>query len=133
VAALQAAGYGGEPHVVNVCGRQRMLGQRLAKQALLKALSGNRPADPAGERAIEATAVEFERALALLQAAPLGDALLRERLAQGVEAWAALRGATRHLGDARAPEALAAHSESVLGVFDELTGRYERSLDLLIG
>jgi len=129
VAALQAAGYGGEPHVVNVCGRQRMLGQRLAKQSLLQALAGQVPSGGA----IEATAREFERALALLQAAPLGDASLRERLREGVDAWAALRAATQRLDDDEGRIALSARSEAVLGVFDELTGRYERSLDLLIG
>jgi hypothetical protein len=129
VAALQAAGYGGEPHVVNVCGRQRMLGQRLAKQSLLKALSS----DAVGDRAIDATVAEFERSLALLQAAPLGDASLRERLQQGVEAWTALRAATRGLDKLPGFVALAAHSEALLSVFDDLTTRYERSLDLLIG
>lgn len=129
VAALQAAGYGGEPHVVNVCGRQRMLGQRLAKQALLQALAGQLPSG----HGIEATVGEFERALILLQAAPLGDAPLRERLREGVDAWAALRAASQRLDDPTGPIALAASSEAVLRVFDELTARYERSLDLLIG
>ncbi|HEU4459881.1 MAG TPA: ANTAR domain-containing protein [Methylibium sp.] len=131
VNALQAAGYGGEPHVVNVCGRQRMLGQRLAKLALLKSLEPARAA--VIDAAITATAAEFERALALLQAAPLGDATLRERLQTGVAAWAALHAATATLADAPGRRALAAATEAVLARFDELTGRYERSLDLLIG
>ena len=147
VTALEAAGFSGEPHVVNVCGRQRMLGQRLAKQLVLAAWR----VDIAGPTAPQDVAAEFDRALALLHAAPLGDADLRERLVQGSEAWARLRQVEAGLRARAVPLAsssppapgptdqasglaeLSAASETLLRIFEDLTSRYERSLELLIG
>lgn len=106
-------------HIVNVCGRQRMLSQRLAKQVLLA---------PADDADVQATHAAFERGLADLQAAPLSNDAIRETLA-------AARGQWRRLLDAaaaRAWPALADESEALLSGFERVTALYARSIQVLL-
>jgi two-component system, response regulator PdtaR len=119
--------------VIDLSGRQRMLSQRLAKQALLGVLLEDRHAvAAAGDAAVDARQA-FEAALAMLQSLPLRNAEIASSLHEAAAAW-------RELVDAlpRAPSlagrcAIGEASETVLAVFERLTTEYERSMQVLIG
>ena len=133
--ALQAVD--GQPHlrIVNLSGRQRMLSQRLAKQALL---AGMLPGPQAAAQATAAlqTVREFEAALVDLEQAPLSTDGIRAGLARARGQWQRLLDALRQ-GDG--PDRMAAQatlgreSESLLQSFDALTSLYEHSMQLLLG
>jgi AmiR/NasT family two-component response regulator len=105
--------------VVNTCGRQRMLSQRLAKQALLGQSTGE-------------TAAAFEQALARLETLPLSTPDTRVELGRARREWLTLVEAARRLDEADACRRLAAASEELLALFERLTERYERELQLLL-
>lgn len=122
VAALESAGLGGMLHVVNLCGRQRMLSQRLAKEALYG------QADAARR-----TAAEFEAAQRTLAALPISTREIQQGLEQASHTYTALLAASQRVGSPEGRRALAASSEALLVVFETLTERYERSMQVLIG
>jgi len=129
---LETAGLVTTLHVINVAGRQRMLSQRHAKQALLGLLLDGDAARGARDD-LAATAATFEQALAHLRSVPLSTVEIRALLDRAERAWNEVAGTarlTRHPGAARA---LDAASETLLAVFDELTDRYERSMQVLMG
>lgn len=126
--AIEAAGAGKPLRLVNLCGRQRMLSQRLAKEALLADLLPGR--DPAllGE-----LLAGFEVGLAELEAAPLSSGAIRSLQGEVREEWLRL---LRSLRDTSGPEAaagLARSSEVVLSRLDMLTVLYQQSLQLILG
>ena len=121
VGVLQQGGARPTLEVVDLCGRQRMLSQRVAKQALL----GQLPFDEA--------AAAFERALSSLRAMPLTTREIAASLDAVQGQWRALLAAARRARDADGRRVLASTSESLLHIFEQLTERYERSIDLLIG
>lgn len=125
--ALEAAG-GRALHLVNLCGRQRMRVQRAAKDALLGVLP---PAEAARAR-LPRTLDEFEAALAELEAAPLSSADTRRLLAQAREEALRLLRALRQPDGEPRRLALAGSADSLLAVFEDLTGAYERSLQVLM-
>ncbi len=126
--AITAAGARPPLHLVNLCGRQRMLSQRLAKEALLADLLPQR--DPLRlSQGLEA----FESGLQELEAAPLSSREIRAALAEVREEWLRL---LRSLRDTQGPEAaagLARSSEVLLSRLDMLTGQYQQSLQVLLG
>ncbi|HLL18056.1 MAG TPA: ANTAR domain-containing protein, partial [Rubrivivax sp.] len=126
-AALEGLAGAGTLRVVNVCGRQRMLTQRVAKHALLATLL---PAAAESHRcAAEMARRDFEGGVAYLEGLPLVDREIRAGLAAAAEQWQLLLAA-----DAAKPagrETLAAASEALLELFDGLTGHYERSIQVL--
>lgn len=126
-AALESAGSAGTLRVVNACGRQRMLSQRVAKHLLLTDLL---PTAATVQRAAAAAAKdEFERGVAWLEALPLADRDIRAALAAAATEWQRVLQA-----DAARPagrDAVGAASEAMLELFDGLTGHYERSLQVL--
>ena len=133
--ALQAASGRRNLHIVNLCGRQRMLSQRLAKQALL---AGLLPDAQAATQAAEAglTIRDFEASLAALEQAPLASDAIRAALAQARGQWQRLLAGVRRAAgpDAAAGRAvLARESEALLATFDELTSLYEHSMQVLMG
>ncbi len=136
---------GGRPHLrlVNQCGRQRMLAQRLAKQVLLaglldELLDGAAGAEAAQEQQqqIAATVAEFDGALAWLERAPLTTDEIRRTLATARGQWQRmLDGVRRAAIDSPPHEArrvLGRESEALLDSFDSLTSLYEHSLQGLM-
>ena len=119
-------------HVVNVCGRQRMLSQRLAKLALLGGLIDSRRGVDAREAAV-ATALEFESALAFLAASASPAAGAARRLEEATSAWNRMQAAVRTADNAAGRLQIAAASEAVLDSFEQLTDQLERSLHVLLG
>ncbi len=128
-------------HIINMSGRQRMLSQRYAKQALLGVLLGGQlGALQSGDAArlamadVQRTAAEFEQALAYLKSVPLSSREIRELLAEADRAWGEI---TRAYAQARSAAGqqrmLGEASEALLAVFDALTSHYERSMQVLMG
>jgi AmiR/NasT family two-component response regulator len=133
--ALEAASGRRSLQVINLCGRQRMLSQRLAKQALL---AGLLPDDQAAAQAAAATLTirEFETTLATLEQAPLATEPIRAALAQARGQWQRLlEGLRRAAGpDAAAGrQQLTRESEALLDSFEQLTSLYEHSMQVLLG
>jgi AmiR/NasT family two-component response regulator len=132
VSTLETTGAAASLHVINVAARQRMLSQRAAKEALLAALLKGPAADRAAAQAREAGQA-FEAALAFLNTAPLTTREIRESLDQAGELWRAMTDSLKRIGSSEGPRALAQTSEALLALFEQLTERYERSMQVLIG
>jgi AmiR/NasT family two-component response regulator len=124
-AALQALGTRATLGVVNLCGRQRMHSQRVAKEALLATLL---PDDPARAARMQQLMTDFERALIDIEAAPLSSADIRSALQASREGWLQLLRALR----GHDATALAGASEQLLLHLDALTDSCERSLQVLL-
>ena len=131
-AALQHAGRAPRLHVVNLAGRQRMLGQRLAKEAVLAAWLPQ-PAAALARSAAAATAAEARSAIAELQAAPLSSAAVRESLAAASAASERLIAAIDRIGDADGRALLIDASDALLDHQERLVAQVEHSMHLLIG
>lgn len=135
VAALEGSGLASTVRVINVSGRQRMLAQRLAKQALLAALS--LPAQPEASAQARAQFAEtehaFDEGMATLADAPLASAQIRESLAATRGEWDALREGAAVAGTHAGRMRLASASEALLTQFDRLTDAYQHSLQVLMG
>ncbi|OYV00475.1 MAG: antitermination regulator, partial [Burkholderiales bacterium PBB5] len=130
--AVEAASGRRSLQVVNLCGRQRMLSQRLAKQALLSALLPG-PAADAQAAAAAQTLADFEAALRALEQAPLASDEIRAALAQARGEWLRLLQAVRQTAGGAVPAALARESEALLASFEQLTSLVEHSMQVLLG
>jgi AmiR/NasT family two-component response regulator len=132
VAVLESSGNAGSLQVINTAGRQRMLSQRFAAQALLAVLlKGDAARRAAAER--ERAREGFERALDFLNGAPLTTREIRESLDEAGRGWSAMAHASARLNGKQGPAALAEASEALLALFEQLTERYERSMQVLVG
>ena len=124
--ALETRGAPRALHIVNLCGRQRMRVQRLAKTGLLAIRAG----DAALDDVLHAPIDSIEAALRELEQAPLSNAEIRAALAEARELWLGLqRGLAR--AESAAP-ALAQTSDALLEIFERLTVCYERSLQVIL-
>ena len=127
VETLQVAGGRRALRIVNLCGRQRMLAERIAKSALLAA------AGVATDAALlPAAAQAFESALAELEQAPLTSPEVRAALAEAREEWLRLARSLQHLGRPQGGVALARSAEALVDTFDRLAAQYEHSLQVLL-
>ena len=130
--ALEVASPLAALEVVNRAGRQRMLSQRLAKQALLAALGDAPLADRAAAAAVE-TIAAFEATLRHLDAAPLGTPAQRSSLAAAAAEWQRMLAGVRDAADAPGRQTLAAASDALLARFEQLTVEYGRMAQQLFG
>ena len=122
---LEVAALATALHVINVAGRQRMLSQRLAKEALLGALLGA-PASTAG------TEAELVAGFAYLSALPLSNADIADELARASACWSAFQVVLRQPGTVAGQEQVARLSEELLQRFDRLTDQLERGMQALV-
>lgn len=128
IAASGAAAAGKPLHVVNLCGRQRMLSQQLAKEALLADLLPGR--DPA---VLLDSLDRFAAGLAELEASPLSSDAIRALLAEVGAEWLRLMRSLRDAHGREAAGGLARSSEVLLDRLDLLTGHYQQSLQIILG
>lgn len=133
VSALESNAATASLHVINVSGRQRMLSQRLAKQALLTVLLGGGEAAAAASAEAGRTQSAFEEALGYLNAAPLSTREIRESLDEAGRSWSAMTQALKRVRSTEGQSALGESSEALLAVFEQLTERYEHSMQILMG
>jgi hypothetical protein len=109
-----------------------MLSQRVAKHALMSVLlPGAQAAAAAAET--ERSRQEFEQALGYLGAAPLTTREIRESLDEAMRVWTVMDRAVTRPRAADSARTLAETSETLLALFDQLTLRYEHSMQVLVG
>jgi hypothetical protein len=126
--ALEATGARRALRIVNICGRQRMRVQRLAKDALLASLW---PASAASER-LAVTMDEFEAALLELERAPLSSPEIRTALVAARDEWLRLVRGVRGADSAEGRAALVRSSDVLVDTFEALTASYEHSLQVIM-
>ncbi|HEX5682751.1 MAG TPA: ANTAR domain-containing protein [Ideonella sp.] len=129
--ALEEGGARRALTLVNLCGRQRMRVQRVAKDALLATLLG----EAARRDALTPLLDEVEATLLELERAPLTSAESREALAAARDEWLRLLRGLRSTEGAQGSEGralLARSSDALLDVFDRLTASYEHSLQVIM-
>lgn len=129
--ALEEGGARRALKVINLCGRQRMRVQRVAKDALLAALL-----DDARRRdTLPPLLDEVEQTLRELEAAPLASSDSREALTAARDEWLRLLRGLRGVDGAQAQDSralLVRSSDALLDVFDRLTASYEHSLQVIM-
>lgn len=130
-AALEAASPLPTLGIINRAGRQRMLSQRLAKQALLGTLADGEAGRRAAADAVTSIQ-EFEATLAELEHSPLSTPAIRAELAGAVTVWRRLTAGLRDAHTARGREVIAADSEALLQAFERLTELYARGAQQLL-
>ena len=126
---LQTAGFASALQVINVSGRQRMLSQRLAKQAIV---AGLLPARAADREAAAAAEKAFVEGLAYLQSIPLTSDEIKALLESATSVWGRFRSALARDDAAAARGEIADLSETLLSQFSQLTDLYERSMQMLM-
>ncbi len=126
--ALQQAAGRRALHIVNLCGRQRMRVQRIAKTSLVGALLRTGTATQAA-----VMLDEFEAAQRELEQTPLRSPDIRQALAAIGDEWLRLLGGLRAAETADGRRALVHASETMLERLDTLTNAYEHSLQVILG
>ncbi len=126
---LETSGLVSSLHVINVAGRQRMLGQRITKLCFLLAVE---PSAAQLEQLRELTS-RYQAALDYLQKLPLSSEPIRADLAAAVEQWRRVREALGRLSEASALIAVVHAGEQLLEASERLTDHYEQAMQMLIG
>ena len=130
-ANLEVAAYAAALHVINVSGRQRMLSQRIAKQALLAALLPDREAK-AARTALSDTAGAIEASLDYLAQLPLSNAVIGAELDAAGTEWTRLRAAVGDAGTPAGRDAVSVASEALLATLERLTDFLERGIQAMM-
>lgn len=130
--SLENAGSVAPLHVLNMAGRQRMLCQRFAKYALLGVL-GDAAERPRSEASMTGSRAEFAQGLSYLNEIPLSTPDIRTALDAAAIGWQQLLAGAADAGRPAGQEAIASASETLLEVFERLSGYYERSMQMLVG
>ncbi len=114
--------------IVNLCGRQRMRVQRLAKDALLAAML------PGGAWSahLASTMDAFEASLLELERAPLSSPEIRAALSGARDEWLRLVRGVRQAERSEGRAELVRASEVLAETFDRLTASYEHSLQVIM-
>ena len=138
--SLESSGTATPLRVLNLAGRQRMLSQRFAKYALLAAMeAGDSGAARSAQDSMRNVQQEFEAALTYLNGIPLSTPDIHAALGAAGVAWLqmvdAAKEAQRQPAARRSVqlEALADGSETLLGLFEQLSVHYEHSMQMLVG
>jgi two-component system, response regulator PdtaR len=121
--------------MLNLAGRQRMLSQRFAKYALLRAMGGA-AASQRSEAGMTESQAAFEKALQYLNEIPLSSKEIRASLDKAAVGWAQMCSGVSGISKGKDPkrlEGLATASEDLLDVFEQLSVQYERSMQMLVG
>jgi len=126
--ALETSGARRALRIINICGRQRMRAQRLAKDALLASTLSS----SASRQRLAPTMSEFEAALLELEQAPLSSPDIRSALASARDEWLRLVRGVREIDSAEGRAALVRSSDALVETFDQLTASYEHSLQVLM-
>jgi AmiR/NasT family two-component response regulator len=126
--ALETHGARRALNIVNLCGRQRMRTQRLAKDALLATL----PGQEARALSLGLRLDEFEAALLELERAPLSTPDTRAVLTQARDEWLRLLRGLRSTDGDEGRATLAGSADALLDLFDRLTDAYEHSLQVIM-
>ena len=131
--ALQEASGRRALHIVNLCGRQRMRAQRIAKHSLVSALLRTQEPAEASTRKAAAMLDEFEAAQRELEQTPLRSPDIRQALGAIGDEWLRLLSGLRAAETADGRRALVHASETMLERLDTLTNAYEHSLQVILG
>lgn len=126
---LETSGLVSSLHVINVAGRQRMLGQRIAKLCFMLAI------DPSAGRVAQLRDLSgtFTSALGYLDALPLSSPVIRVELNNAHLEWERLGQALDSISDASALAQVSDASERLLEASERLTDQYEQAMQMLIG
>lgn len=114
--------------VINLCGRQRMLVQRLGKTALL----GELLQEPSLHALQAEMRSELEVALLKMEMTPLSSPEIMMSLRESRRAWLHLQAGLKELDSVENKMALCRSCDSLHDNFDQLTMLYEKSLQLLM-
>ncbi|HSV45357.1 MAG TPA: type IV pili methyl-accepting chemotaxis transducer N-terminal domain-containing protein [Ramlibacter sp.] len=128
--AYEALGKSGSAKLVNLCGRQRMLSQRMTKNYFL--LAAGHQAKATREQ-IEADRAAFAQALHQLNAAPLSTSGIRNELVLAQSQWLFFEAALGKPADAESLRNVATTSERLLETMNNLTELYDGALKDLLG
>lgn len=128
LAVMEAASGRRALQIINLCGRQRMRVQRVAKQALLAHLL----ADAARRESLPVLLDEFEAAIHELEQAPLSSPEIQAALADSRDQWLRLLRGLHGLDKPEGRQTLVQASDALLDLFDRLTVAYERSLQVIM-
>jgi len=115
-------------NIVNLCGRQRMRVQRIAKACLLASLAGSH-----GPSTTDALLDDFDAAQRELERAPLRSPEITQALAAIADDWLLLLTGLRATALPDGRRALVQASERLLERLDALTAAYEHSLQVIMG
>ena len=113
--------------ILNLCGRQRMLAERLAKEALFTFI-----ALPETPRELAPAAQEFEAALAELERAPLSSAEIRASITAAREDWLRFARSIQGLSNAKSGVTMVRTAEALVEIFDKLAAQYEHSVQVIL-
>jgi AmiR/NasT family two-component response regulator len=125
--ALECASGRRALRIINLCGRQRMLAERLAKDALL-ALTKESEQVPR----LASTADEFEKALLELELAPLTSPEIRTALGRARDEWLRLARGVRGINKPQGGLELVRAAEALVETFDHLAAQYEHSVQVIM-